>query len=220
MKYMKIRIAIADDHTIVRDGIRLMCLSDEKLDLIFESATVDGFLKLMEKNPFDVAVIDIQFPDGSGLDLAEKILQKFPGARLLVFSGMMDEETVLKAISRGVFGYVSKDASMAELRKAIESVASYEQFFSMSIGQILYKSYVKKQQQGVSTISVNAALSDRETEVLKGFAEGYSYKEIAGKLFISPRTVETHKENIMKKLDMHSLADMIRYAIKEKIINL
>lgn len=217
---MKTRIAIADDHTIVRDGIRLMCLTDEKLDLIFESATVDGFLKLMEKNPFDVAVIDIQFPDGSGLDLAEKILQKFPGARLLVFSGMMDEETVLKAISRGVFGYVSKDASMAELRKAIESVASYEQFFSMSIGQILYKSYVKKQQQGVSTISVNAALSDRETEVLKGFAEGYSYKEIAGKLFISPRTVETHKENIMKKLDMHSLADMIRYAIKEKIINL
>lgn len=220
MKYMKTRIAIADDHTIVRDGIRLMCLSDEKLDLIFESATVDGFLKLMEKNPFDVAVIDIQFPDGSGLDLAEKILQKFPDARLLVFSGMMDEETVLKAISRGVFGYVSKDASMAELRKAIESVASYEQFFSMSIGQILYKSYVKKQQQGVSTVNVNAALSDRETEVLKGFAEGYSYKEIAGKLFISPRTVETHKENIMKKLDMHSLADMIRYAIKEKIINL
>jgi len=217
---MKTRIAIADDHTIVRDGIRLMCLSDEKLDLIFESATVDGFLKLMEKNPFDVAVIDIQFPDGSGLDLAEKILQKFPDARLLVFSGMMDEETVLKAISRGVFGYVSKDASMAELRKAIESVASYEQFFSMSIGQILYKSYVKKQQQGVSTVNVNAALSDRETEVLKGFAEGYSYKEIAGKLFISPRTVETHKENIMKKLDMHSLADMIRYAIKEKIINL
>lgn len=217
---MKTRIAIADDHTIVRDGIRLMCLTDEKLDLIFESATVDGFLKLMEKNPFDVAVIDIQFPDGSGLDLAEKILQKFPGARLLVFSGMMDEETVLKAISRGVFGYVSKDASMAELRKAIESVASYEQFFSMSIGQILYKSYVKKQQQGVSTVNVNAALSDRETEVLKGFAEGYSYKEIAGKLFISPRTVETHKENIMKKLDMHSLADMIRYAIKEKIINL
>lgn len=217
---MKTRIAIADDHTIVRDGIRLMCLSDEKLDLIFESATVDGFLKLMEKNPFDVAVIDIQFPDGSGLDLAEKILQKFPDARLLVFSGMMDEESVLKAISRGVFGYVSKDASMAELRKAIESVASYEQFFSMSIGQILYKSYVKKQQQGVSTVNVNAALSDRETEVLKGFAEGYSYKEIAGKLFISPRTVETHKENIMKKLDMHSLADMIRYAIKEKIINL
>ena len=220
MKYMKTRIAIADDHTIVRDGIRLMCLSDEKLDLIFESATVDGFLKLMEKNPFDVAVIDIQFPDGSGLDLAEKILQKFPGARLLVFSGMMDEETVLKAISRGVFGYVSKDASMAELRKAIESVASYEQFFSMSIGQILYKSYVKKQQQGVRTGSINAALSDRETEVLKGFAEGNSYKEIAEKLFISPRTVETHKGNIMKKLDMHSLADMIRYAIKEKIINL
>jgi len=217
---MKTRIAIADDHTIVRDGIRLMCLTDDALELVFESATVNGFVKLMEKNSFDVAVIDIQFPDGSGLDLAEKILQKFPGARLLVFSGMMDEETVLKAISRGVFGYVSKDASMAELRKAIESVASYEQFFSMSIGQILYKSYVKKQQQGVSTVNVNAALSDRETEVLKGFAEGYSYKEIAGKLFISPRTVETHKENIMKKLDMHSLADMIRYAIKEKIINL
>jgi len=217
---MKIRIAIADDHTIVRDGVRLMCLTDEALELVFESATVDGFLKLMEKNPFDVAVIDIQFPDGSGLDLAEKILHKCPDARLLVFSGMMDEETVLKAISRGVFGYVSKDASMAELRKAIESVASYEQFFSMSIGQILYKSYVKKQQQGVRTGSINAALSDRETEVLKGFAEGNSYKEIAEKLFISPRTVETHKGNIMKKLDMHSLADMIRYAIKEKIINL
>ena len=109
---------------------------------------------------------------------------------------------------------------MADLRNAISSVASYEQFFSMSIGQILYKSYVKKQQQGVRTGSINAALSDRETEVLKGFAEGNSYKEIAEKLFISPRTVETHKGNIMKKLDMHSLADMIRYAIKEKIINL
>ena len=217
---MKTRIAIADDHTIVRDGIRLMCLTDETLELVFESATVAGFLKLIDKNPFDVAVIDIQFPDGSGLDLAEKILQKFPDARLLVFSGMMDEDIVLNAITKGVYGYVSKDASMTELRNAIASVASGEQFFSMSIGQILYKSYVKKQQQGASTSSINAVLSDRETEVLKGFAEGNSYKEIAEKLFISPRTVETHKENIMKKLDMHSLADMIRYAIKEEIISL
>ncbi|HBG69586.1 MAG: hypothetical protein A2W93_13730 [Bacteroidetes bacterium GWF2_43_63] len=217
---MKIRVAIADDHTIVRDGIRLMCLADDELELVFESATIDGFIKLMEKNPFDVAVIDIQFPDGSGIDLADQILRKLPDARLLVFSGMMDEDTVLKAITKGVYGYVSKDASMAELRNAIASVASFEQFFSMSIGQILYKSYVKKQQQGAQSDSINAVLSDRETEVLKGFAEGNSYKQIADKLFISPRTVETHKENIMKKLDLHSLADMIRYAIKEEIISL
>lgn len=217
---MKTRIAIADDHTIVRDGIRLMCLTDDALDLVFESATVEGFLKLMDKNPFEVAVIDIQFPDGSGIDLAEKILQKFPDARLLVFSGMMDEQTILKAISTGVSGYVSKDASMIELRNAIFTVASYEQFFSMSVGQILYKSYVKKQQQGFRSDASDAVLSERETEVLKGFAVGLSYKQIAEKLFISPRTVETHKENIMKKLDLHSLADMIRYAIKEEIISL
>ncbi|MDX9931569.1 MAG: response regulator transcription factor [Bacteroidales bacterium] len=217
---MKTKIAIADDHTIVRDGIRLMCLTDDALELVFESATVNGFVKLMEKNPFDVAVIDIQFPDGSGIDLAKTILLKFPDARLLVFSGMMDEETILKAISTGVSGYVSKDASMAELRIAISTVASFEQFFSMSVGQILYKSYVKKQQQGLSENIPDAVLSDRETEVLKGFAEGLSYKEIAEKLFISPRTVETHKENIMKKLGLHSLADMIRYAIKEEIISL
>ncbi|MGD9493279.1 MAG: DNA-binding response regulator, partial [Bacteroidales bacterium] len=162
----------------------------------------------------------INFPDGSGIDLAKTIILKFPDARLLVFSGMMDEETILKAISTGVSGYVSKDASMAELRIAISTVASFEQFFSMSVGQILYKSYVKKQQQGLSGNIPDAVLSDRETEVLKGFAEGLSYKEIAEKLFISPRTVETHKENIMKKLGLHSLADMIRYAIKEEIISL
>lgn len=217
---MKTRIAIADDHTIVRDGIRLMCLSDDTLELVFDSPTIEGFLKLIDKNPFDVAVIDIQFPDGSGLELAEKIIQKIPDARLLVFSGMMDEDTILKAISKGVSGYVSKDASMPELRNAISEVASFEQFFSMSVGQILYKSYVKKQQQGNQTRCVDAVLSDRESEVLKGFADGLSYKEIAEKLFISPRTVETHKENIMKKLDLHSLADMIRYAIKEEIISL
>jgi len=217
---MKTRIAIADDHTIVRDGIRLMCLTDDTLEHVFESASIEEFIKLMEKNPFDVAILDIQFPDGSGLDLAEKILLKFPDTRLLVFSGQMDEETILKAISSGVSGYVSKDASMAELRSAIAAVASFEQFFSMSVGQILYKSYVKKQQQGLRKETSDAVLSDRETEVLKGFAEGLSYKEIAGKLFISPRTVETHKENIMKKLDLHTLSDMIRYAIKEEIISL
>jgi len=197
-----------------------MCLTDDTLEHVFESASIEEFIKLMEKNPFDVAILDIQFPDGSGLDLAEKILLKFPDTRLLVFSGQMDEETILKAISSGVSGYVSKDASMAELRSAIAAVASFEQFFSMSVGQILYKSYVKKQQQGLRKETSDAVLSDRETEVLKGFAEGLSYKEIAGKLFISPRTVETHKENIMKKLDLHTLSDMIRYAIKEEIISL
>lgn len=217
---MKIRIATADDHAIVRDGIRAMCLAEPAFEIVFESPSVDGFLKLIEKNPFDIAIVDIQFPDGSGIDLAAKILEKNPVAEILVFSGLMDEETILKAVSAGVSGYVSKDASLAELRNAVMAVASGEQFFSMSVGQILYKSYVRKQTQGTPESKQNTVLSDRETEVLKSFAEGLSYKEIAGKLFISPRTVETHKENIMKKLELHSLADLIRYAIREEIISI
>lgn len=217
---MKIRIAIADDHAIVRDGIRAMCLAVADFECVFEASSAEEFLKLLPKNPVDIAVIDVQMPGLSGIELAECIREQRPEVSVLIFSGYMDEKTVLDAIAKGVMGYVSKDATLQELKQALLSVAAGEQFYSLSIGEILYKSYIRKQLKGNDVAKNNTLLSDREEEVLKGFAEGMSYKEIAEKLFISPRTVETHKENIMKKLELNSLADMIKYAIREGIIEL
>ncbi len=217
---MKIRIAIADDHAIVRDGIRAMCLAVADFECVFEASSAEEFLKLLPKNPVDIAVIDVQMPGLSGIELAESIREQRAEVSVLIFSGYMDEKTVLDAIAKGVMGYVSKDATLHELKQALLSVAAGEQFYSLSVGEILYKSYIRKQLKGEENEKTNNLLSDREEEVLKGFAEGMSYKEIAEKLFISPRTVETHKENIMKKLGLNSLADIIKYAIREGIIEL
>lgn len=216
---MKIRIASADDHAIVRDGIRAMCLVHPDFDFVFEASDCEGFRKLLVANPIDVAVVDIQLPDGSGIDLCKSIKNSEGDISVLVFSGFMDEDTILRAISAGASGYVSKDASLIELRTAIEHVSRGEQFFSISVGEILYRSYLRKQ-MGRTSDRGSGELSEREVEVLKLFAEGMSYKEIAAKLFISPRTVETHKENIMMKLSLQTLADLIKYAIREKLISL
>ncbi|MBN2729062.1 MAG: response regulator transcription factor [Bacteroidales bacterium] len=214
---MKIRIAIADDHAIVRDGIRLMTKTETDFEFVFEAENGTDFLKLLQLNHVDIAILDVQMPDMTGLELASLVINENNHCRVLIFSALTDEKIILDAVNKGVAGYISKDASLIEVKNAINTVFSGEQYFSMKVGEVLYKSFLRKKD---GLVKMKTDLTAREEDVLKGFAEGLSYKEIADKLFISPRTVETHKENIMKKLGLNTLADLIKYAIKNGIIEL
>lgn len=214
---MKIRIAIADDHAIVRDGIRLMTKTETDFEFVFEAENGTDFLKLLRLNPVDIAILDVQMPDMTGLELASLVMNENSNCRVLIFSALTDEKIILDAVNKGVAGYISKDASLIEVKNAINTVFLGEQYFSMKVGEVLYKSFLRKK-DGLEKMKTD--LTAREEDVLKGFAEGLSYKEIADKLFISPRTVETHKENIMKKLGLNTMADLIKYAIKSGIIDL
>ena len=214
---MKIRIAIADDHAIVRDGIRLLATTDAAFEFVFEAADAESFLKLARLHDIDIAVLDLQMPEMNGLQLAAELMKINESMRILIFSGQTDEKSILDAVEINVSGFISKDASLTELKAAFFAIHQGEQYFSMKVGEVLYKSFLQKKNEKPE---LNPVLSDRELEVLKGFADGKAYKEIATGLFISPRTVETHKENIMKKLGLNSLADLIKYAIRHKIISI
>jgi DNA-binding NarL/FixJ family response regulator len=214
---MRIKIAIADDHAIIRDGIRLMTNSVADFEFVFEAENGSDFLKLSRINPIDIAILDVQMSDMTGLELAALVMNENKNCKVLIFSAFTDEKIILNAVNKGVAGYISKDASLVEVKNAINTILSGEQYFSMKVGDVLYKSFLRKKD---SLEKTNTDLSAREEEVLKGFADGLTYKEIASKLTISVRTVEKHKENIMEKLGQNTLADLIKYAIKNGIIDL
>jgi DNA-binding NarL/FixJ family response regulator len=217
----EIRIALVDDHKIVRDGIKAMCLSDDSILLVAESGDAETMLKMLHGAKATILVLDINLPGMSGNDMAVVVKQEFPDIKILMLSAYMDEETIISAIKAGVQGYLTKDCAGSEFFEAIHAIASGDEFFGGKVSRIVFNSYVKKlNSSDGKEQSAAKAISEREKEVLKGFAEGLSYKEIGAKLFISPRTVETHKINILEKLELRSVADLIKYALRNGLIQL
>lgn len=214
-----ITVAMVDDHKIVRDGLRAMFLSYEKIDLVFEADNANDFMKQLASNPVKLAIVDLNLPCVSGEELIAMIKPKYPEVEILVLSGNVDEKSIISSVNAGARGYVSKDAGEDELIEAIYTTASGEEFYGGKISKILFRSYL--QITNHRSIEKNeSALTGREKEVIKYFAEGKSYKDISEILFISPRTVETHRNHIMEKLGLANLPDLVKYAIKNNIIEL
>jgi DNA-binding NarL/FixJ family response regulator len=217
----KIRIILVDDHQLIRTGIANLLYDEPGFEIIGEAADSSEFLYQLQNSQPDVAVMDIALPGMSGIDLTRKVSNDFPSIKVLVLSMYTSEEFIFNAVNAGAKGYLPKNTSRRELVEAIRAVARGEEYYAESISNVILKSYIKKAKSGPEeSNSKENQLSKRELEVLRLFAEGYSNQEIADKLFISIRTVESHKNHIMQRLELKSSVDLVKFAIRNNMVNL
>ncbi len=214
---MKIRLLLVDDHMVVRTGLRMLLEGSEDIEIIGEGSNAKEALQAArELNP-DVILMDIGLPDMSGIDATREIKKTSPNIAIVALTIHEDAEYFFKMLDAGASGYVPKRAAPEELLTAIREAAAGEVYLFPSMAKLLVRDYLKydrsaDEEEGAS------ALTDREQEVLAWLAEGSSNNQIAIELNISPKTVARHRENIMRKLNLHSRTELVRYAIRKGII--
>ena len=217
----KIRIFLVDDHQLVRDGIKALLISAEDLTILGEASSgKECFEKIAIETP-DILILDISLPDTNGIEITKRITAEYPGTKVLILSMYTNEDFIFNSVKAGARGYLPKNTSREELLSAIHAIYDGEEFFSDSISRIMLKSYVRKAKEDDLTSQRGPVpLTTREIEILKLFVEGFINKEISDQLDISIRTVETHKNHIMKKLELKSTVELIKYAIRNKIVEI
>ena len=212
----KIRVLIVDDHPVVRKGLQSCLLKHEQLRVVGEAEDgMDALKKARELTP-DVILTDISMPRMDGLAMAESLRRELPAIKILVLTVHSNKDFVLRVVKSGAHGYISKEAPTETLVKAIETVYSGHTYFSQEIAQAALTQLVANGGKDGDSDE----LTDREREVLVLIAEGQSNKEIANRLGIGVRTIETHRERIMRRLDIHSVAGLTKYAISNGLITL
>ena len=211
-----IRVVVAEDHALVRAGI---CSLLEKLpgvEVVGEASDGREALELLKTQSPNVALLDISMPGMNGLEAAARAARRFPATRVILLSMHANEEYVHRALKAGVAGYLLKDSGTAELELAVRAVARGETFLSPAISKQVISDYVRR--TGAETTSLEA-LTPRQREILQLIAEGHTTKEIAKKLDLGVKTVETHRAALMTRLDIHDVAGLVRYAIRVGFVN-
>lgn len=186
--------------------------------IVAEAASGNEVLAQIQIHDFEVLILDLSFPDASGLELIKPVLLKKPECKILILTAVYDEETICETIAKGASGFLHKDASSEELILAIESVAGGEAYYGQRISDIIFRSYSRKIKE--EAVPEKSALSPRELEVIRLLGQGLSFKGIGAVLSISPRTVENHKNNILEKLELNNTVELLKYAIRNKIIHI
>jgi DNA-binding NarL/FixJ family response regulator len=213
-----IRVLIADDHAVVREGIRHVLSSEVGFEVVGEAANGSQAVTLAESLNPDVVVLDLSMPELSGLEAAARIRERVPGASVLVLSIHDHEEYVLQSVRAGAQGYLRKDSSPAELRGAIRALHEGGSFFSAPVARTL-SAALHNERLDTERHGRLADLTGREREVLIEIARGHTNKEIASRFGISVRTVESHRETLMKKLGLRGTASLTRFAIDTGLLN-
>jgi DNA-binding NarL/FixJ family response regulator len=214
-----IKIVLVDDHRIFRDGLKSLLSEVDFINVIGEASGGRELLELLKTLKPDLVIVDISMKDMSGIVVSKQITSLFPEIKIMILSMHTNEEFVINAIKAGVNGYLSKDASRDELLDAIKIIYEGGECYSKLVSDNFLKSYVKKYKAEHSLLE-NKTLTQRELEILKLAAVGLTNKEIADKLFISTKTVDCHKNNIVQKLKLKNTAEMVLYAVKNKIIEI
>jgi DNA-binding NarL/FixJ family response regulator len=214
----KIKLILVDDHKLVRDGIKALLTGIPDIDIIGEaSGAAELFSELQNLKP-DLLIMDISLPEISGIELTKKICSDDTGINVLILSMYNSEEFIFNSLKAGAKGYLPKNTSREELLEAIYTINRGEEFFSESISKVMLKSYIKRAtDEDQPADKTHAILTSREIEILKLYVEGLINKEISDKLDISIRTVETHKNHIMRKLGLKSTVELVKFAIRNKI---
>ncbi|KAF0142152.1 MAG: hypothetical protein A2279_02605 [Stygiobacter sp. RIFOXYA12_FULL_38_9] len=215
----KIKILFADDHAIVKDGLRLLFKSEPQFIIVGEASDGVEALDLIAKHKPDVAVLDISMPRLNGIEATKIIKNKYPDTRVLILTIHENEEYIQQMILAGADGYVVKNAEKKEIFEGVRSVAMKETFFSPTVSKVLLEGLIKRtrNKELIENDNYNK-LTKREMEVFQLIAEGLTSKEISQKLFLSISTVNSHRMNIMKKLDIHDIASLVKYAIQKNLI--
>ena len=213
-----VTIVLADDHPVVRQGLRAVLEAEADFQVVGEAGDGLEAVQMVERLKPDVLVLDLLMPRLNGIAVLQQIGKRFSVTRVVVLSMHRDEAYVLQALHHGAAAYVLKDASGAELVQAVRTASAGGRYLSSPLSERAIEAYAQKAQD--TTLDSLETLTSREREVLQLAAEGYSSAEIAERLFISPRTVETHRANLMRKLGLQSQTDLIRYALRRGIIPL
>lgn len=215
-----ISVILTDDHQLVRDGIKAMLSDADGIQIIGQAGSGQELFEIQKTKKADVILLDIELPDMSGIDVCRQITADYSETRILILSMYTGEEFIFKAISGGAKGYLPKNTNREELIMAIRAVAGNQEYFSPVISEIMLKSYIQKAKSRDDDPHNLADLSKREIEILRMLAEGHPSAEIAEKLFISIRTVESHKSHIMQKLEIHTTVELVKFAIRNKLIEI
>jgi two-component system response regulator NreC len=213
-----IRILIADDHGIVRHGTRSLLEKEADFEVVGEAEDGRAAVEMTEALNPAIVVMDIAMPHLNGLDAAAQIVRRHPDVGVLILSMHEEEDYLVRALSAGARGYLLKETAQVDLVRAVRSVAHKKAFFSPAIAQMLVEDFTRQmQKKGVA--DSYELLTEREREILQLLAEGKSNKEAATVLNVSPYTVETHRNNLMQKLNLHNTAEIVLYAVRKKIIS-
>jgi two-component system response regulator NreC len=213
---MATRLLLVDDHAVVRSGLRMLLGNESDVEIVGEAGTAQEALDAVAMFKPDVILMDIGLPDKSGIEATREIKDRFPKIAVVALTIHEDEEYFFKMLEAGASGYVPKRAAPEELLTAIRAAALGEVYLYPSLAKLLVRDFLT--QERPDEAEALSDLTEREQEVLTYLAEGASNDEIAEALVISPKTVARHRENIMRKLNMHSRAELVRYAIRKGII--
>ncbi len=216
----KIKVLIVDDHQIVRDGIKRIIKDEDTIELIGSVGSGKEALDFINNNKPDIVITDLSMPNMSGIMLTEKLNKSFPDIKVLILSMYNNEEYVVSAIHAGAKGYLPKQDSTTDiLLEAISKIAEGDEFYSPSISKKVIKSYINNaKNSGIGDIAKKYQLTSREKEILKLYVEGFTNNEIAEKLNLSVFTIKTHKNNIMQKYNFKSNVQMIKFALRNNIV--
>jgi DNA-binding NarL/FixJ family response regulator len=212
------RIILADDHGIMREGLRALLEKQSGIEVSAEADNGRTTVELSRELKPDVVIIDIAMPDLNGIEATRQIVAESPGVKVIALSMHSDRKFVREMLSAGASGYMLKDSAFEELDKAVSTVNDNKTYLSPGIAETVVKDYLGKIVTDNSAASI--ALTNREREVLQLFAEGKTTKQIASLLFLSIKTIETHRKQIMGKLGLNGIAELTKYAIREGLTSL
>jgi two-component system, NarL family, response regulator NreC len=216
-KATRLRLALADDHTIMRSGLRLLLERESEFSIVGEAGDGREVIEIVEAQSPDIVIMDVAMPNLNGIEAARRITSSHPRTAIIILSMHSDESYVLRALNAGARGYLLKDSAESDLISAVRAVSEGKAFFSPAISKLLVEDYVRQlRQRGVE--DSYELLTPRERELLQLVAEGKTTKEAATVLNLSPHTVDTHRANLMRKLNLNSLPELILYAVRKGVI--
>jgi two-component system, NarL family, response regulator NreC len=214
---MTISILLADDHHIVRQGLKALLEAEPDFHVLGEASDGLEAVQLVERLQPDILLVDVMMPGLSGLEATRQVRERFPKTQVVVLSMHSNEAYVLQALRNGAMGYVLKDSDAAALVKAVSEAHAGRRYLSPPLSDVIIDAYVNRSRE--TTLDVYETLTNREREVLHLAADGHTNTDIATRLGISPRTVEIHRTNMMRKLGLHTEHDLIRYALRRGILS-
>ncbi len=213
----KIRVLLVDDHAIVREGVKMILAKEPDFEVVGEAQDGRQALELVERMKPNVVVMDISMPEMGGIEATQQVKERYAGVNVIALTMHEDESYVFKLLRAGASGYVLKRAAAQDLVQAVRAAAKGEAFLYPSVARKVVEDYLKRVEAGEERERYDG-LTEREKEILTHIAEGLSNQQIAQKLYISIKTVQTHRAHILEKLGLHDRTELVRYAIRKGLI--
>jgi DNA-binding NarL/FixJ family response regulator len=214
----KIKVMVVDDHPVVRQGLRALFGRDDGFEVVGEASDGSEALRVLPQIGPDVVVMDLEMPNMNGIDATRKITGEYPEVRVVILTVHDEDNYIFQSLKAGATGYMLKTSSFSELAEAVRQAVNGTPSFSPTVSRKIMEKYLDEADEKKEDRARSGSLTNREREVLGQIAEGLTNNQIAKKIGISPKTVETHRTNLMRKLDIHDVASLTRYAIKSGLV--